>query len=411
MKKGFTILSIFILSSLSGFSRTNAGNTSRDTIIKVQSGVKAYLTAVAFADAFAGIVVGDSGRILRSIDSGKSWRAIKAPTKAYLSAVQFASPKVGYIVGDSGTILKTINGGESWFKLNIPGLADNSILASICFLDPNNGYVGGGSSRAIYKTRDGGKTWTTISLGEKFSTSIAFTDTATGYVLEQFLWLGRPCWPINKTTDGAKTFTTKSCANMNVTKLKLSSGYIGFAVSVEALYKVVDGNITGIVSTVRGTTDFSFSDAANGFAVGDTIMRTNNGGDSWSVFNSTAPKLNAVYALGTKDAIAVGAEGVIVRITSIEQIHTTVSSLSATVLNEAGELKIYPNPFTDSFSMSFGTTGTRTMKIYNYLGQELKSIPIEEAEKTISMGAHPSGVYYINVHSKNGNSTHKLVKE
>ncbi|HXA02534.1 MAG TPA: YCF48-related protein [Cytophagaceae bacterium] len=408
MKKGFTILSIFILSGLSGFCRTTAGNTSRDTIIKVPSGIKAYLTSVAFADAFIGIIVGDSGRILKSLDGGKSWRVVHSPTQVWLSAVQFASPKVGFIVGDAGTVLKTINAGESWFKLNTPS---TNMLSSISFLDPNNGYIGGGSSRAIYKTRDGGKTWTTISLGDKFSTSIAFADTSTGYVLEQFLWLGRPCWPINKTTDGAKTFTTMSCANMNVTKLKLSSGNIGFAVSTEALYKVIDGNITRIVSTVRGTTDFSFSDASNGFAVGDTIMRTSNGGDSWSVFNATSPRLNAVYSLGKKDAIAVGADGVIVRITTTEQIHTNVLSLFGTVKNETGELKIYPNPFTESFIMNFGKNGNRTIKIYNYLGQELRSMPTDGAAETISMSSLPVGVYYINVHSENGNTTHKIIKE
>ncbi|MFL5728502.1 MAG: YCF48-related protein [Cytophagaceae bacterium] len=411
MKKGFTILAIILLSGFSGFCYTTAGGTSQDTIIVVPSGVKAYLTAVAFADQYTGIIVGDSGRILKTNDGGKSWRIINSPVKIWLSAVQFPTAKVGYIVGDSGTILKSVNSGETWVKLASP--ANDRLLGSISFLDANNGYVGGGSARSYYKTKDGGLTWKETSLDNKFSASLAFTDTATGYLFETFLWLGKPCWPINKTTDGGKTWTNVSCAEMNVHKFKLAYGNTGFALASNALYKVNDGMISNSVSSTEGMTDFSFSDSKNGFLVGDTILKTANGGNSWSILKEAPSTLSAVYALGKDEAIAVGPQGMIVHITTKQtiQVQTTTALNDLAAGNETAGLKIYPNPFTDTFVMNFSTSEVRTMKIYNHFGQELQSLSMEGNEGAVSMGNLPAGVYYLNIHSQKGKSTHKIIKE
>jgi photosystem II stability/assembly factor-like uncharacterized protein len=409
MKKGYAILSIIILSGLSGFCQST--NTAQDTIIRVESGVSAYLSDVAFADQNTGIIVGDSGRILRSTDGGRSWNIINPPKKVWYTAVQFASSSVGYIVGDSGTVLKTTNAGASWVELDIPS---DALLGSISFVDPDHGYVGGGSSHNIYKTRDGGSSWTIISLAEKFSTSLVFTDTATGYVMTTFLWLGRPCWPINKTTDGAQTFTNMSCADMSVTRLVPGYGTTTFAISGAATYKVEDGVISGVVSDIRGINDLSFSNSNSAYAVGDSILRSDNGGNTWSGLAQEAPYLNAVYSISSREAIAVGPEGVIVRITTTD---TGLDIDEVTALDFTGaasassDIKIYPNPFADSFYLNFASKDSRTITIYNNVGQELRSVSVTGSQEFISTREWPSGIYYMNVYTTKGKTTHKIIKE
>ncbi|MFL5730791.1 MAG: YCF48-related protein [Cytophagaceae bacterium] len=400
MKKIYIIISILIIAS----GQPKAfGKTLIDTVIQVPSGVKAYLTAVSFVQN-KGIIVGDSGRILRSIDKGHSWKIVKSPSGAWLSAVQFVNASVAYAVGDSGTVLKSVNGGETWHKLQAPGPFS---LSSISFVDANHGYVGGSQCRFMYKTRDGGKTWTTISLGTKFSTSLNFSDTATGYVLETFLWLGRPCWPVVKTSDGGKTFTQISCVDGMITKLKMVDKHLGFAISSRAIYKMTDGNVSGTVSTVHGTTDFSFSDAGNGFAVGDTILQSSNGGNSWSVFHATAPHLTSVYSFSKTEAIAVGPDGVIVRISQEEkQQHNSLAGSG-----HSCEVKIYPNPCKESLSLHFSGSGDHCIKLYNHFGHELRSAVLRKEENTIGLADLPPGIYYLNLYSDNQTSSHTIIKE
>lgn len=66
------------------------------------------------------------------------------PTGNDLSSVYFIDASTGYSVGRFGTIIKTIDGG----------------LYSVFFADFNTGYAVG---RTIFKTTDGGSTWTDLA--------------------------------------------------------------------------------------------------------------------------------------------------------------------------------------------------------------------------------------------------------
>lgn len=59
-------------------------------------------------------VVGEFGRLLKSIDGGMEWRAVESPVKESLTSIAFNDPLNGVVVGLDGTVLVTNDGGQVW---------------------------------------------------------------------------------------------------------------------------------------------------------------------------------------------------------------------------------------------------------------------------------------------------------
>ncbi|MGD9634524.1 MAG: YCF48-related protein, partial [Pirellulales bacterium] len=60
-------------------------------------------------------IAGSPGtRILRSTDSGQTWKLVPTGQNAPLRAISFVDAEIGFAVGDLGTILCTTDGGRSW---------------------------------------------------------------------------------------------------------------------------------------------------------------------------------------------------------------------------------------------------------------------------------------------------------
>ncbi|MBK9333475.1 MAG: hypothetical protein IPM96_13985 [Ignavibacteria bacterium] len=82
--------------------------------INQNSGVITDLKSVDFVDSLIGFCVGDSGRILKTINGGISWDIISTGYLSNLNSVEFVNSNTGFAVGNIGSILKTINGGTIW---------------------------------------------------------------------------------------------------------------------------------------------------------------------------------------------------------------------------------------------------------------------------------------------------------
>jgi photosystem II stability/assembly factor-like uncharacterized protein len=136
------------------------------------------LQAIFFPiDETLGWVVGNGGTIYRlSFDTTSStWTWTNqnpgsTVTSENLYAVYFADNDHGWIVGDKGTILKTSNGsaasGPWWSKINRGDAGINLNAAS--FTDDGQrgiavGNAAAGNAAKIYRTIDGGATWTPMS--------------------------------------------------------------------------------------------------------------------------------------------------------------------------------------------------------------------------------------------------------
>ncbi|MFK7787505.1 MAG: YCF48-related protein [Crocinitomicaceae bacterium] len=99
--------------------------------------------------------------------SQSTWYEVPTPTTNKLNDIDFVDSSVGYIVGDCTTILKTTDGGENWLELNHTGISTNTWsheLVDVDFVDEQIGFVSLlNDNHGVYKTVDGGMTWTPAS--------------------------------------------------------------------------------------------------------------------------------------------------------------------------------------------------------------------------------------------------------
>jgi photosystem II stability/assembly factor-like uncharacterized protein len=138
------------------------------------------------------VAVGEMGVILLSDDNGKSWQQARAvPTSVTLTNVRFATSNTGWVVGHSGAVLKTVDSGETWVR-QLEGkqaaqieltAADAAVFTGgeaaarrqrdaqrmvtegadkpfldVYFFDEQRGFIVGAYG-LIFATADGGKTW------------------------------------------------------------------------------------------------------------------------------------------------------------------------------------------------------------------------------------------------------------
>lgn len=176
-----------------------------------------------------------------------------------LYAMDFVDNNTGYAAGNFGTILKTTDNGNDWVKLNT-GISDK--FTSLDFIDSNTGYAGG-NDQLLLKTTDAGQTWTNLVLpsAPNFSLlDIKFINANTGYVLGFFIF-NSTIW---KTTDGGQSWATQTTAGANY----LNNLYF-----------------------LNETTGF-----ASGGSFGGEMIRTTNGGASWSlVYTDSYAKHTIVF--------------------------------------------------------------------------------------------------------------------
>jgi photosystem II stability/assembly factor-like uncharacterized protein len=141
------------------------------------------------------VAVGLHGHIVYSDDEGKTWTQAPSPVSSDLVAVSFPDEKNGWAVGHEGIVLHTSDGGTTWEKQldgktaaeltlhhfasktgadltpdveraarQAKALVDETntqTLLDVAFETDKVGYVVGTFNR-IFRTEDGGKTWTPL---------------------------------------------------------------------------------------------------------------------------------------------------------------------------------------------------------------------------------------------------------
>src|SRR5690606_38415267 len=83
-------------------------------------------------------------------------------TDVLLQAVSPVDERVVWVSGHRGTFLRTLDGGETWHVGTVPG-ADSLQFRDVHAVDKDTAYLlsaGPGDLSRIYKTTDGGGTWT-----------------------------------------------------------------------------------------------------------------------------------------------------------------------------------------------------------------------------------------------------------
>ena len=117
---------------------------------------------------------------------------------AQVVGVSFTSSQVGYVLLGSGTVLRTADGGRTFGqRTSVPG---GSTASDIDFVSDDVGTAVSGGR--VYRTVNGGNSWTAISAAGGGATEVRFVDPATAVAVGgngTFL----------TSSDGGATFTAK----------------------------------------------------------------------------------------------------------------------------------------------------------------------------------------------------------
>jgi photosystem II stability/assembly factor-like uncharacterized protein len=197
--------------------------------------------------------VSDSVVLYQTKDGGNSWTENLSPTPENPRLRLFAQPdtfffldeQTGWVCdgGDSsGRIYKTTNGGKTWAAKKIA-----RILASPCelfFINANDGWYSVGVNQSFY-TRNGGKTWTKFqSVPKKFEVSSMFRFDANEGWLAGFFEVQQRIpktgkGAILRTRDGGKTWTEIKIGDSIpfFTKIHFNDSQNGWLLSRDAIYK------------------------------------------------------------------------------------------------------------------------------------------------------------------------------
>jgi photosystem II stability/assembly factor-like uncharacterized protein len=247
------------------------------------------------------------GQLLKSLDSGRTWRRISTPFFGIgLLKIHSSDPQTLY-AGTYDGLFKSTDGGENWFEINngiqtrpwsyrtVSGLALDPKTANVLYAS----IYGSG----VFRSSDGGATWTPTNLGlpSLYPGSLVIDPGTTrtiyvGMIAPTIVSLSGGSIPVPmaggvyKTTDSGSTWRACGLPGESIRALALDIRdprvlYAG----ASAVYKTTDAGASWSTvysghysSTVRSlTVDPHSPDTVYASLYSEGLLRTTDGGRSW----------------------------------------------------------------------------------------------------------------------------------
>ena len=241
-----------------------------------------------------------------------NWELQQSSTINTLRDVCFSDASNGVAVGDGGTLLRTTTGGSSWF----PEVSGTGLdLHAVHFSDALTATVVGAGG-VILRTLDGGLSWTTQTSGLNTDFfDVSFFDASVGYVV------GFDGVILRTANGGQNWMLQQSGQGYDLVGVHTIRPDSAFAVG-ESFVRTVDGGANWPVFNNWGTEfrhDIQIVNTAVGVFVGDngSIYRTNDEAWSWYPVSSPAgdKSLFAVSFGVVATGAVVGESGTVLRTT------------------------------------------------------------------------------------------------
>jgi photosystem II stability/assembly factor-like uncharacterized protein len=282
----------WVTTSSNGIVATTNGGTNWT----VQQANTNPMYDVKFSSPTTGIAIDSKGYVWSTNNSGTAWTSSLLPITTTFGSTTIATREIDltsgnyFIVGDGGNIFKSTNTGSSWIDKG--SAITQQQLRKIVFTDDNIGYTGecpsSGNSNLL-KTTDGGQTWTVLYTIPNPIYSISMPTSTTWYI-------GCSNNTIYKTTDAGVTFSPLSNFPSGFTALTYyamafadaSVGYVGGGSSAKVMKTTDGGSSWTDISTAAGFTGTIYEIAlidANTFylsGIGARLAKTTNGGTSFT---------------------------------------------------------------------------------------------------------------------------------
>lgn len=411
---------------------TFSGLISQTYWIEQISPVQKELTKSIFVDAEYGWVIGDSGTVIRTTNSGAAWTVQQTGIfSSELRDITFISRNSGWIIANDSTyktfILHTTNSGVYWIKSYYPDTT--VILSTIFFTDQFTGFVSGYNGE-IYRTTNGGANWKTTYIDTTSCLylfpkhDILFINSQTGFVCGGVLDLQGV---FIKTTDaGSNWFSMCISAEPMNEIADLGGGRVavmGGDYDLGSIFAVSSNYGSNWQYEPTGcfgnATSFSFRTPAEVWAAlsfsGTLAVNLDSmkPGSQWQCINTPGNiPINSIKFLSPTVGFAFGEQG------KIYKYNQNVIGIQNSQLSP-GDFSLeqnYPNPFnpTTHFGFRIARFGLVRLTVYDVLGKEaaiLVDQQLQPGKYEVEWNAesYPSGVYFYELTAGKYTETRKMV--
>lgn len=347
-----------------------------------------------------------------------------------ISAVSATTAWVAlYPTGNTnGGIWKTADGGTTWTKQATASFntAGQSFANIVHFFDANNGVAQGDPASGyfeIYTTSNGGTTWTRVP-SANIPAPLGGAEYGVTNVFETVgntIWFGTDKGRLFKSTDMGLNWTaatspitdfTSATAGGSFTFKDANNGLL--LTDGGSLYKSTDGGLTWLPQTFSGpifTGDMTYVPGTS--KVVCTGAATSASGSSYSLDDG----LNWI-SIDTNQHLLVEFLDGNTGFTGGFNTSATVGGISkytGTVLPRASfdseSFSVYPNPINDNFNIQNGNNiAISGLTISDINGRTVKTLNVNAIENQINISDLNSGVYFLNITSDKGSATKKIIK-
>jgi len=395
--------------------------------VKLQSPVNLTLRKLSFVDSLTGWATGEAGTIIRTTDGGTSWEIQNSTVQTFITDIYFLDRNFGWattieeVFPFKSIILKTTNGGENWHTAYFPDSTE--YIRTIYFLDTLNGFVGGSY---ISYTTDGGNNWLESEVDSNFVSNYPiynfdFYNNQFGYACGGRIDRAGVIW---RTTNYGLNWNAQGVSADEVFDLFIFDSLNALTLSGDpeglflmAYIKTTDAGITWSNDSLAFfglSFAIDFRTYNEGWsASGYKFLLTTNRGESWNEFET--PDGAVIYDLQFTDArngYAVGDSGVILKLDpTLVSVEKNPESPNELILSQN-----YPNPFNPTTSISYVVSSTQfiSLIIYDILGNEITKLINEEqpaGNYSIDFNASglPCGIYFYQLRSGEFVQTKKMV--
>ena len=272
---------------------------------------------VYFSDSEHGYLIGNDfgGESWRTTNGGATWVEMTSVPVGSWYHIDFISPTAGFI-GSNGACAFTSNGGISWDLKS--GYPNCPVMYGMDFLNAQTGLAAGTLENAegIFKTTDGGVTWTIKSsfgandvIWINGNTALAIMGTS-----------------VYKSSDTGESWILASSgiATGLIDLERVDANNVAGVSGKGDIWRSTDGGLSWTMvfdglGDLPARWDISFLDNSNGWVAGQsgTILKTVNGGASWTLIsNGIGIQIHDLEMFTDNFGIAACLNGYIFRTTS-----------------------------------------------------------------------------------------------